>query len=87
MDVSKAQFTILQGIVAHPDDPSVNDLSRMLLDLDTIQSELHELSRKGLVDTDTDIRRYRLVEDHTVIRESGLFAAQETLQHYFHKIG
>ena len=87
MDVTSTQFTLLQGIAAHPDEPSINELNRAFpsLELRTIREKLQQLGKKGYIeiDTDSDIRRYRLVENHTDIQESDFLDAKETLQHYF----
>ncbi|WP_226042449.1 MULTISPECIES: hypothetical protein [Natrialbaceae] len=88
--IPKTQFTILQGIVAHPNEsPSLLELDEMnpSLEREEIQEHLQQLIDANIVEKpnarDT-VSNYRLTgSGRDELTGTGLFNAETTLKHYY----
>lgn len=89
--LSKTQFTLVQGIVAHPDgSPSLENLNEMFpsLDREQIPRQLQKLISDNIVAIDdvSGKSRYRLTKDgRKDLEGTGIFDAENTLHHYYRK--
>lgn len=88
-EIPKTQFTILQGILAHPyESPSLLELNEMnpSLEREEIQAHLQQLINADILeqaDRDTT-SRYRFTDNgRSELSGTGLFDAEATLEQYY----
>lgn len=90
--IPKTQFTLLQGILAHPNEsPSLSELDEMnpSQNREEIQEHLHQLVDANIVEQTDDrdtASSYRLTDNgRDELTGTGLFNAETTLKHYYQK--